>query len=97
MSIMSNHYDFVWEDKLDDGRPVVVHAVDYEGADPSVGLGEGCGIYAADGDGIYENGLATNEVEINEAEYYRFEEIALEMYHSGDNDYPAAWPEAGHE
>lgn len=80
---------FEWEDKLDDGRDVMVHADEYESADWSVGLGEGCNIYATDGEEkLDERGVVINEVELTDKEIERFMVIGLDMYHSSWEDYP---------
>jgi len=72
--------EFNWEDKLDDGTPVHIVASDFEGADPEVGLGEGCIITAINADGV--------EVELNRSEEDRFQVIAMNLAYADMDDYP---------
>lgn len=71
---------YEWEDKLDDGTPVHIVASDFEGADPDVGLGEGCIITATNAQGV--------EVELTRAEDNRFQAAAMNLVYADMEDYP---------
>ncbi len=82
MTLISTPEVFYWDDLLDNGTDVVVHAYDYEPGDESVGMQEAfAGLDVRLDTGTDEEG---DRVEISPAEEERFQKVACEKYHADD-------------